>query len=563
MRRLSLIAVTCVCASTMPEHRLAVKVPMRDGVKLTALVYLPNSGGRHATLLMRSPYNKFNYQPPSFQSLLDHDFAVVVQDVRGRYESEGVFRPLTQEIADGDDTLNWIARQPWSNGKVGMFGGSYLGIAQWRAALSHNPHLLAIFPVVSGVDEYKDRFYSRGGAMKLGHRLWWISQNLKLPWPFRPPDFDEYVRHLPVRTADEAASGRTLELWQEALYHPNYDAYWKARSTFERLRDIHIPVFIVGGWYDNFVQSDLDAFSVLGKQSGANRIIIGPWPHNQSAPFPSGITFGPKAGAPIRRYQIEWFDHWMRAVQPAEDFPFPKVRIFVMGIDRWRDEEEWPLARAHMTSWYLESDRGANSIRGDGRLSLERQVRSDNDNYTYDPRNPVPTAGGAVCCDPKVFPWGPMDQRSVESREDVLVYTSAPLRSDVEVTGDIRANLWVSTSAPDTDFTAKLVDVFPDGHTRNLCDGILRLRYREGLEATKLARPGRIYPITIDAGVTSNVFRAGHRIRVEISSSNFPRFSRNLNTGGDLADEKEIRIANQTVFHGPTYPSRIVLPVIP
>jgi len=216
-----------------------------------------------------------------------------------------------------------------------------------------------------------------------------------------------------------------------------------------------------------------------------------------------------------------------------------------------------------MTSWYLESDRGANTLKGDGRLSLERQVRTDIDKFNYDPKNPVPTAGGAVCCDPKVFPWGPMDQRAVEARDDVLVYTSAPLRSDVEVTGDIRANLWVSTSAPDTDFTAKVVDVFPDGHSRNLCDGMLRLRYRDGLESMKLARPGQIYPITIDAGVTSNVFRAGHRIRVEISSSNFPRFSRNLNTGGNLADEKDLRIANQTVFHGPSYPSRIVLPVIP
>ncbi|MBC8164839.1 MAG: CocE/NonD family hydrolase, partial [Bryobacteraceae bacterium] len=464
-------------------------------------------------------------------------------------------------IPDGDDTISWIARQPWSDGKVGMLGGSYLGIAQWRAALANNPHLLAIFPVVSGSDEYRDRFYSRGGAMKLGHRMQWISQNLKLPWPFQP-DFNEYVNHVPLRTSDVAASGREVPFWQQTLNHPSYDAFWRERSTYEHLAKIRIPVFIVGGWYDNFVEGDLDAFAALSQRSAAHRIVIGPWPHDMSAQFPSGITFGPNARAPIRRYQLDWYDYWMKTPQPAREFQQPRVRIFVMGIDRWRDEEEWPLSRARPTQLFLESDRGANSLRGDGRL-VEKPVRDDVDFFVYDPKRPVPTTGGAMCCDPKLLPWGPVDQRGVEGRDDVLVYSSAPMKSDLEVTGTIRVVLEVSSNAPDTDFTARVSDVAPDGFARNLCDGILRLRYREGLDKARLAKPGETYRITIDAGVTSNVFRTGHRIRLDISSSNFPRFDRNPNTGRPIADERESQIARQSVYHGKLHPSHIVLPVIP
>jgi hypothetical protein len=234
-----------------------------------------------------------------------------------------------------------------------------------------------------------------------------------------------------------------------------------------------------------------------------------------------------------------------------------------MGINEWREEQEWPLSRARKTSWYLDSSKGANSLNGDGHLVFEIPDRDDTDSFVYDPQKPVPTMGGALCCDPKLMPWGPMDQRSVEGRDDVLVYTSAPLKRDLEVTGTIRVQLWISSSAPDTDFTAKLVDVFPNGHARNLCDGILRVRYRDGLDKVHLMKPGEIAPVTIDVGVTSNVFRAGHRVRLDISSSNFPRFDRNPNTGRPVADETELRSARQTLYHGPGYPSRIVLPVVP
>jgi uncharacterized protein len=557
VNRFGICLLVACCA--FAEQRFVVRMPMRDGVRLSSSVFLPQAEGRYPTLLVRTPYGRGHDLIASYRAFLENGFAVVVQDVRGRYDSDGQFRPFTQELADGDDTLNWIAKQSWSDGRISMLGGSYVGIVQWRAALSGNPHLVSIFPVVSGSDEYRDRFYSRGGALKLGHRLLWTVENMRAP-TFRPPSFAEFVRHLPLRTADRFAVGRTVDFWQEALNHPSYDTYWRSRSTFERLSSMHVPAFIVGGWYDNYVEGDLEAFAELTRYSNAHRIVIGPWGHNMSAPFPSGISFR-NSGAPIRRYQLEWFRHWMLEPQPALPFTDFPVRLFVMGINKWRDEAEWPLRRARDTAFYLTSRNGANSAEGDGALVSSPQ-RSDDDVFTYDPRYPVQTMGGAVCCNLKVYPWGPMDQRPVEMRHDVLVYTTPPLRENIEVTGRIRTFLYVSTTAPDTDFTAKLVDVFPDGHARNLCDGILRLRYREGLNSPKLAKPGQMYRVAIETGVTSNVFLAGHRIRLEISSSNFPRFDRNPNTGRGLADERELRVARQTIHHGGAHPSHLVLPVV-
>ncbi len=543
------------------EDNLMVKVPMRDGIHLIARIYKSSGSGKRPAILLRTPYNKDTDLATSYRSFVDRGYAVVVQDVRGRYGSEGVFRPLEQETGDGNDTLNWIARQSWSNGDVGMIGGSYRGIVQWKAAITNNPHLKAIFPVVSGSDEYRDRFYSPGGVMKLGHRLLWMRENLRAR-SFEPPSFAEYVRHLPLRTIDAATTGQRIEFYQEALNHPNLDAYWNAMSTREHLDKVRVPVFIVGGWYDNYAQSDLETYALLAKKTSSNRIVIGPWPHDMSIKFP-GFDFGKESGAPIRSYQLEWFDHWLKTPQPAADFHHPPVRIFVMGVNKWRDEREWPLARARYTPLYLSGKGSANTAKGDGLLAFEPHRSDQPDDFVYDPRHPVPTTGGAICCNPAVFAWGPKDQSAVEAREDVLVFSTPPLRQDVEVTGPIRVVLYASTSQPDTDFTAKLVDVFPNGSAQNLTDGALRLRYRNSLEQPVLARQGEVYQISIDAGVTSNVFRAGHRIRVEISSSNFPRFDRNPNTGRLIADETELRVANQRIYHGKQYPSYVLLPIIP
>ena len=561
---LSLAAVAALRLAAAPavEHqRTEVMVPMRDGVRLSTHVFrMRANSGPAPVLLVRTPYGKGADLLPGYHVFLESGYVVVVQDVRGRFGSEGYFRPPEQERNDGYDTLNWIAAQPWSNGRIGMLGGSYLGIVQWQAALSGNPHLKAIFPVVSGADDYRDRFYSAGGAMKLGHRLSWMADNLRAPG-FERPSLERYIRQLPLRTIDRAATGRTVDFFQRALDHPSYDAYWRRLSTREQLARISIPVFLMGGWYDNFVTSDLDAFAELTKRSKTHRIVVGPWAHSMSAPFPK-VSFGPEAASPVRRYQREWFDHWVKPSQPRGDFPHAPVRIFVMGANRWREEREWPLARTRYIPLYLASRGNANTASGNGSLLAEPQRAEMEDEFTYDPRNPVPTAGGAVCCNPRIIPWGPMDQRRIEERPDVLVFTSPVLKRDVEVTGQIRVVLYVATSATDTDFTAKLVDVFPDGEARNLTDGILRLRYRRSLEQPAPVKPGEIYSISIDAGVTSNLFRAGHRIRIEVSSSNFPRFDRNPNTGRPIADETELRAARQTVYHGRRHPSQLILPVV-
>ncbi|HYW41992.1 MAG TPA: CocE/NonD family hydrolase, partial [Bryobacteraceae bacterium] len=308
--RLHLIFVLCAGLAAAPgpaARQQHVLIPMRDGVRLAANVFLPENHGRVPAILERTPYGKGAQVTPNYQAFVDRGYAVVVQDVRGRYESEGRFEPLHQEPADGDDTLNWIARQPWSDGKVGMIGGSYRGIVQWKVAVLGNPHLKAIFPVVSGDDDYRDRFYSTGGAMKLGHRLGWMSENLQASGYH--PDFAKFVLHLPLGTADLAATGRVSDMYREAVAHPAFDSFWRAVSTREQLQKVRVPVFSIGGWYDNFVESDLDAFAGLRKTSGLNRILIGPWPHSMSYKF-QDADFGPDSQVPVRQLQLDWFDQW-------------------------------------------------------------------------------------------------------------------------------------------------------------------------------------------------------------------------------------------------------------
>ncbi len=548
-----LLAVSgCFAAAAPTFSEYDVAVPMRDRVYLSTNVFRPAGFELYPTILLRTPYDKGTSIAAggSYQSFVNHGYAVVVQDVRGRYKSGGNFEPINQEINDGDDTLNWIASQAWSDGKVGMYGGSYVGIAQWKAAMSHNPHLKAIFPYVSGDDDYRDRFYSTGGALKLGHRLLWLEENMRARG-FQPPDFSKYIFTLPVRSADQAVAGTRLDLWNRVANHPAYDHFWKSGSVREHLKGIDIPVYSVGGWYDNYVESDLDAFSILAKRTHSSRIMIGPWPHVFSDPFP-GVSFGAESQVSLRPEQLQWFDHWLKGKDMPE-IQHP-VRLFVMGINRWRDEDNWPLARARDTKFYLHEG---------GNLAAGPDNRSASESFVYDPRNPVPTTGGAVCCDSTIFPWGPKDQRAVEKRPDVLVFSTPALNVDTEVTGPVKVVLYASSSALDTDFTAKLVDVFPDGTARNLTDGLLRMRYRDSLENPQMMVPGRAYQLTINAGVTSNVFRAGHRIRVEISSSNFPRFDRNPNTGRPVADARDLRKASQTVFHDKLRPSYLLLPLIP
>jgi uncharacterized protein len=544
------------------QIQLGITIPMRDGVKLAADIFLPQGRRRWPTVLVRTPYNRKARSTIGYRFFAEHGFALVIEDVRGRYASQGNFGPIMQEGPDGNDTINWISEQPWSNGRVVMAGGSYLGIAQWWAAVQANPHLIGISPICSGDDEYLDRFYSTGGALKLGHRLLWFAENFTPPSQVRPL-FGTYIYHLPLIDADLAATDVAIPSWRQAIEHPSYGSYWTPFSIRERLKRVLIPVLSFGGWFDNYAESDLDAFSRLSAEGKRIETWIGPWGHNPALRFPTE-DFGPQAQIYIRTKQLAWFDHLLNPASGDDAVQNPSIlHLFVMGSNVWREEHEWPLARTRYRPLYLKSGGHANSRYGDGALEWSHGRSGPPDQFTYDPKKPVPTVGGAICCEPKVLPPGPLDQTAVEGRKDVLVYTTAPLSDDLEVTGPIRVVLYLATSVNDTDFTAKLVDVQPDGRPLLVTDGIQRLRYRLSLSRPVFVMKNRPYQINIDAGVTSYVFERRHRIRLEISSSNFPRFDRSLNTVRPNGLEIKTPKARQTVFHEAGYPSALILPVIP
>lgn len=553
--RLALLML-CLLPARAAVILLDVKVPMRDGIHLSTNIFLPSDHGRWPTVMQRTPYTKASTIAAGLKMFLDSGYAVVLQDVRGRGKSGGLFQQVTQELPDGEDTLKWIAAQKWSDGRIGMFGGSYPGITVWRGALSKFPGLKAISVSVSGGDEYIDRYYSRGGAFKVAHRNLWIAQNFRMPG--RPvPSLEKLVEVVPLRSQDKFGTGRTLSFFQEAMDHPLYDDYWKAMSTRRNIDQIQTPALIVSGWFDNYCESDVDMYAALRSLNRPARLVIGPWGHNLSSHNPT-VDFGPIGSLVLRKEEIDWFNAYIKGEQPS---PPSGVQYFLLGANEWRGATEWP-PKAKLVPYYLSSQKSANSVDGDGTLELRPPDRKRQPmRFTYDPQHPVPTRGGAICCDPKLFPWGPFDQGDVEKRKDVLVFTSKPFKEDTEITGPVTGVLNVSTSAPDTDFTVKLVDVSPDGHAQNLCDGLLRLRYRQGLDKIAPYKPGEVVRIVVQAGVTGNLFRSGHRLRVEISSSNFPRFDRNPNTGRPVASETELRPAEQSVYQDRAHASYILLPL--
>ncbi|MBV9406719.1 MAG: CocE/NonD family hydrolase, partial [Acidobacteriaceae bacterium] len=367
------------------EHQeLGVTIPMRDGVRLAADIFLPPGNGSWPTVLVRTPYNRKTPVMNGYRFFVRRGYAIVLQDVRGRFASQGVFGGTPQEGPDGNDTINWISEQPWSNGRVAMAGNSYLGMAQWWAAVQDNPHLAAIAPMCSGDDEYLDRFYSTGGALQLGHSLLWLAQNLTPPSHVRPL-FASYIDHVPLRTADVSATSVVLPTWRTALAHPSYDDYWKRLSIREQIQRVTIPVLSFGGWFDTYAESDLDAFSRLAKRHQPVEIWIGPWGHNPGWKFPTR-DFGPQAALPIRTKQADWFDRWLKKTpllsEPEPETPL--LHIFVMGPNVWREEHEWPLARTRFTPLYLSSEGHANSASGDGVLHWQPGRTSPADVFTYD-----------------------------------------------------------------------------------------------------------------------------------------------------------------------------------
>ena len=568
-----------------------LSVPMRDGVKLYADVYRPEGQGPFPVLLQRTPYDKTT--PGSMLSLdplkaAKQGYAVVIQDTRGRYTSEGEFYCFRDDINDGYDTVEWAASQPWSSGKVGMYGASYVGATQWLAALARPPHLTAIVPNVTA-SNYHEGWAYQGGAFELGFNISWTMSQLtlanfanvasvkKVPQE-RQQKLIEAVDslqssflHSPLKEFPHLKDG-LADYFYDWIAHPNYDEYWKKLSIEEYHSVITVPSLNIGGWYDIFLGGTIRNYSGMREKAGSedakrgHKLLIGPWLHSsRGGSLVGSHYFGLAADAlaiDLDGIHFKWFDYWLKGESNSVLDEAP-VSIFVMGDNVWRDEQEWPLARAKPTNYYFHSQGQANSLHGNGVLSTVSPGEEPVDVFLYNPANPVPTMGGALCCNSYFVANGAFEQKEIEAREDVLVYTTPPLEREVEVTGPVTVTLWAATSATDTDFTAKLVDVCEDGCARNLTDGIIRARYRDSTAAPQLLESGKAYRYTIDLWATSNVFKAGHRIRVEISSSNFPRFDRNTNTGNTIAEDTEFKPALQTVLHNAQHSSHISLPLVP
>lgn len=542
------------------KQLIHVPVPMRDGVNLSADVRIPDGRGPFPAVLMRSPYSNSGFMPGD-AAFVGSGYALVKQDCRGRFDSDGCFNPL-REDADGHDTIEWIRRQPWCDGRIGMTGGSYIGLTQLTAAWTKPAGLRAITPAVMGNDLFKDLIYTNG-VLNLTIALGWGAgvagrtgqSNETTDWP-------RVFRHLPLMTMDEAA-GYRLDYLREWLSHPTHDDYWKAASVEHHYADFDVPVLHAGGWFDMYANGVVRNFCGIRERGGprarvAQKLIMGPWPHGLGGRQVGQMDFGDQAVVGMESIYRRWLDRWVKGDANGIDRE-PPVRIFVMGENVWRDEHEWPLARTRETSFFLASGDSANSLYGDGALRSEPTAGSESDTYVYNPDNPVPTAGGCAY----LAPGGPTDHAPVERRNDVLVYTGEPLRQAMEVTGFVRLALFAASDAPDTDFVARLCDVYPDGRSMLVCDGIVRARFREGLDREVLMNPGTVYEFEVDMGATSIVFPEGHQIRLEITSSCFPRFARNLNTGEPSATGTRWQVARQTVRHSRAHPSRLILPVIP
>ncbi|MEW6046696.1 MAG: CocE/NonD family hydrolase [Bacillota bacterium] len=560
----SLFDVDVPCSK--PEHEVRVdfdvRVPMRDGITLSADVYRPSSAGRFPAILLRTPYLKTSKEAFELATYFaTRGYSVVWMDVRGRGDSEGAFVPYRNDGPDGHDAIEWCAAQPWCDGNVGTMGGSYLGRIQWLTAVLRPPHLRCMVVLVTPSDPFVEMPIGTEGPM---HVCWRHMTSGRVLQNAESIDWMKIYEHLPLATMDEKL-GRHMPDWREALAHQTLDDYWRPLCYQNRFHEVDVPVLHISGWYDdeqigtplNFIGMTRHGRTEAARRS--QKLLMGPWAHRVNTTTKLGeVDFGPSAVIDLRKYQLRWFDYWLKGID-SRIMDEPPVRIFVMGANRWRDEHEWPLERTRWTRYYLHSAGRANSRFGDGLLSTDLPGDEPPDSYDYDPARPVPFITEPTSSQI----GGPDDYSAVERRDDVLVYTTPPLAEDVEVTGPIRVELYASSSAVDTDFTAKLLDVWPNGFAQRLCDGIVRCRYREGMDRVVWMEPGRIYPLTIDLWNTSQVFKKGHAIRLEISSSAFPKYDRNLNTGGDLAAETRMVVAHQTVYHDREHPSCVILPIIP
>lgn len=582
-----------------------VAVPMRDGVALATDIYFPATSGvkkpgRFPVILNRTPYGKSRGEGPVYAA---RGYVFVSQDTRGRYASEGRWSFLLGDVNDGYDTAAWIVKQPWSTGLIGTIGTSYGGGTQHALALSGAPGLAAVIPVdaVANAGYFGMR---NSGAFELRFFNWIFTigaprgsaaardAGTRAVLEEMAKNTRQYLESLPLRKGTTPLRlAPEYEAWLiEAMTHADNDQYWKqpgfgVADVVERYKDV--PAYIVGGWYDSWGRSTTMTFEALRKrQKSTVQLIMGPWIHGQQTRHAHGqVDFGEAAALPAD-WRMRWYDRWLKGDKNGVEND-PPVRIFVMGGGagtknakgelqhggKWRDEREWPLARTRYTPFYL---------REDGSLTGQAPGASGGSTaYDFDPRVPVPTIGGNISSGDGILlqgawnqkcgkhVWNCGDELPLSARRDVLVFQTAPLGQDVEVTGPIDVKLYVSTDGTDTDFTAKLIDVyppspdFPGGFDLNIADGIQRGRYRDSLERASMMEPGRVYELTVRMYPTSNVFRKGHRIRVDVSSSNFPRFDVNPNTGEPLAQHRRLRVATNRVFHEAGRASHVILPVIP
>ncbi|HTI77766.1 MAG TPA: CocE/NonD family hydrolase [Mycobacterium sp.] len=561
---------------------------MRDGTVLRADVYRPRTTDAVPVILMRTQYGKSDaqagsrYQPPDW--FASHCYLVVIQDVRGQGASGGTFSEFTHDMSDGYDSVEWAASLPGSNGKVGMYGSSYVGATQWLAAVTAPPHLVTIVPANTASDYY-DGWTYEGGEFRLAFIEPWAmglaksaAQNrndqstvgqLKAAGadPTRWMNFRP-LRDLPPMQPQNPAVAPWYFDW---LRHSTRDDFWRQFSIRDRYPSVKVPVLDFEGWYDAFLQGGTENFAGMVAHGGTasvrdnQRLVIGPWDHvnwgrAESAPAPLLKDIGAAGDSPINDLMVAWFDHFLKG-QNDDVAGKPRVDYFVMGADTWKSATGWPLPQTKWTTFYLSGPGRSDERKGE--LISTAPGAQPSDTYTYDPAFPAPSLGGHSCCGASSGPQGPYDQLPVEQRSDVLVYSSAPLDHDIEVTGPISVRLWAQSSATDTDFTAKVAVVKPGGAVVNLNNGIVRTPFRDSLSDPTPTTPGRPYEYRIQVWPTSYEFRAGDRIRLEISSSDYPQFAPNPNTGALGGTDAVTQTATQTILHDAEHPSAVTLPVIP
>jgi len=537
-----------------------VHAKMRDGVELAADVYRPDSAGKFPVLLQRTPYNRAG-ETGEAGALASHGYVVIIQDTRGRFDSAGEFYPFRYEANDGYDTIEWAAALPWADGHVGMFGGSYVGATQMLAAAAAPPHLVSVFPYVTASEYYEGWTYQGGALMQWFTSSWAAGLSIdslrrKAAALSNPKG---WITGLPVesfRMTELPPADSLAPYFRDWVAHETDDDYWRGWKISDHYGEMNIKALHAGGWHDIFLKGSIANYTGMRRVSPASssqRLLVGPWAHASTSPEGKigDVTFGKSAVLDMAGAILRWSDFALKGAENEYATGAP-VRLFIMGENVWRDEQEFPLARTKYTSYYLQR----------GTLSTSTPGSEPPETFQYDPANPVPTIGGRLCCGAQLAP-GPADQSPNESRPDVMVFSTPPLEHDVEATGYVRVKLYASTSAADTDFTALLADVEPSGYARFLTDGIIRARYRNSSAKAEPVEAGKVYAYDIDLWATGNVFKAGHRIRLYISSSNFPRFSRNFNTGEPVFGAVRMVTASQKIYHDAEHPSALILPVIP